>query len=447
MIYIPLDSKPPSIEERANIMRRHISKGGVPVDYDRLIEYLAHSRVEQDELGNQLLRDMHSNDGFFSPSTFKLWVKRTNLKMGFNLTPTGNISFDDESIKSFISTNAYGDEITNIVKKYRTYAYLGGQVLQLPSIIQQYQPTGLESGEGRRVILIKPGVEVQNTGRFGLVNPAFMNLPRYMKDLVVAPRGWTIMSADSGQIEPKIIYGFYIPDKQIQKLIADYKDAYFAILHYCTMPQSDFQNQTMEFKLMEITPDLVELRTRLKTYGNAIMYGATSNRENDPLKESYIQRIGQHPLRVEWQRKLTAKLDSGQRLFPTIFGTPMDVYNSKKVKEAKDEGSRRLALIHCIINNPIQGTAADCMGFAMRNADHIIATRAPNSWITKFVHDELQCCIHNDEKDYVMEDLMECTSYDLGGVVQIYNDPSIGRKINPTIPYSYAQKEIVGGIK
>lgn len=437
MLKLNTSMRPPSIQERADIMRRNITKGGVPIDYDRLIEYLAHSRVEQDELGVKLLRLTNSNDSHFSTRTFKDWIKKNNIYIGFNVTEKGNLSLNDESITNFLNTNAYGDEISNVVKTFKLYNYYVSQVSALPRIIESIRPSGLESADGRRVVLVKPGVETQNTGRFGLVNPALMNLPRYMKDLVVAPKGWRILSADSGQIEPKLIYGFYLPDRQIQKLIEVYGDAYYAVLHYCRMPYEDIKNQVMEFTPFEITPELKELRQKLKTYGNGVMYGSTYNPENDPLKQAYIERIGQHPLRIEWQRKLEAKLMSGQRVFETLFGTPIDVYKSDKYAKARTEKEKQLALQHCIINNPVQGSAGDLMGFSLAASDKLLREKAPNSWITKFVHDEGQYCIYEGEYDYVIEELSGHTAYDIDGVVQIFNEPKIGRTFNEAVPMSY----------
>ena len=246
------------------------------------------------------------------------------------------------------------------------------------------------------------------------------------------------MSADSGQIEPKLIYGFYLPDKQIQKLIDVYKDAYYAVLHYCKMPISDIKNQIMDFTPFEITDEIKLLRQQLKTYGNGVMYGSTYNPGNDPLKDAYIKRIGQHPLRIEWQKKLEMKLNSGQRLFPSLFGTNIDVYQSKKYKEAKTEVDRQLALSHCIINNPIQATAGDCMGFSLAASDKLLNTKSPNSWIAKYIHDEGTYCIYNEELDHVIEELSGHTAYDIGGIVKIFNDPKIGRSFNKGVPISYS---------
>jgi hypothetical protein len=437
MLRLNLDQRPPSIQERVDIMRKHISKGGVPVDYDRLVEYLTHFRVEMFETGSKLLSLMKSKDPYFTSNSIKKWTKENNIKVGFNLTETGNVSYNAESLDSFINTNYYGEEITNIVKILKLYNFYTAQISLLPGILDQYQPSGLESEDGRRLVLIKPGIEAQNTGRFGIVNPALMNLPRIMKDIYVAPKGWTLMSADSGQIEPKFIYGFYMPDRQIQKLILLYGDAYYAILHYCRMPIEDIRNMRMDFEAIEITPELKELRQKLKTYGNGVMYGSTYNPEKDKLKEQYIQRIGQHPLRIEWQKKLEIKLNQGQRIFPSLFGTPVDIYKSEKFIKAKTDKDKQLALIHCMINNPIQATAGDCMGFSLQASDYLLSKKAPNSWITKYVHDEGQYCIHNSEKDYVLEELSGHTSYNVEDIVLIYNEPKFGREFNKDIPISY----------
>ena len=418
-------------------MRRNIAKGGIFVDYDRLIEYHVHFMVEKDRLNELLLKLTESRRSVFSKSDFISWVKKYGLTVGFNLTPTGNISTDSNSLKSFINTNYYGDEITNVAKLFAEYNYYASQDLMLPKIIQNHKPTGLQTEDGRRLTRLRPQVVTQNTGRFGLVEPAVMNLPRYMKDLVAAPKGWEIITADSGQIEPKLIYGFFISDPQIKKLIDVYGDAYYAVLHYCRMPMSDIRDRVMDFEPVEITDELKELRQRLKNYGNGVMYGSTSNKENDPLKQAYIDRIGKHPLRIEWQNKLLAKLNAGQKEFPTLFGTPINIYKSDKYAKANNDEERRLALEHCTINNPIQGTAGDLMGFSLKASDDLLAAKAPNSWIVKFVHDEGQYCVHKSELDYVMEELSGHTAYNIEDVVQIFNEPKIGRTINQDVVCSY----------
>lgn len=438
MLELNLNQKPPSPEERKDIMLRHIDKGGVPVDYDRLIEYIAHSKVEQYEVGLKLARLMGTGEWYTSKKVFKAFFKNNGLTKGFNLTPTGDISLDDDSISSFISTNAYGNEISTIASLYKEYNYYDSQILQLPFILEHYKPTGLESIDGRRIVLIKPGVELQNTGRFGFNQPAFMNFPRYMKDLVVAPKGWNILSADSSQIEPKLTYEVFMRDPQILKLISIYNDVYYAVLHYVTMDESLIRNMTMEFTPMGITDELKAVRNRLKKYNNGVVYGSTHNSERDPLKDSFIKRVGQHPLRIKWKNEMLTKLDRGDRLFTTLFGTPIDVYNSKSYKSATNDVSRRNALENCIINNPMQGTAGDLMGFSLMATDDLFARKAPNSWISKFVHDEGQYCIHDSDYDAVIEEVSGHTSYHIDGVVTIFNDPIIGRKINKDVPISYS---------
>ena len=437
MLELTTKMVPPSIVERVDIMRSNIRMGGVPFDYDRMVEYSTYSDVQCHVMGSKLLKLCNSNQREFTAAAFSKFVKDNNLTVGFNLTSRGNISLDASSIDSFLNTNAYSDSINDVVRKFKEWNYYKSQTRMLPEIIQKHPPCGLYSEDGRRVVLIKPTVHAQNTGRFGLRNPGIMNLPRYMTDLVVAPKGWTIVSADSGQIEPKLTYGFYLPDKQIQTLIALYGDAYYALLHYCQMPAEDIRSGKMDFVKAEITDELKAKRQRLKTYCNGVMYGSTSNKEHDPLKQAFIDRIGRHPLRAEWIGRLEEEINSGKKIFYTLFGTPIDIYNSKKYLEANSPQEARKVLSHCVINNPIQGSAGDLMAFSLRATNNLFHKKAPNSWITKFVHDEGQYCINNDELDYVLEEVKGHTSYRIDGRVEIYNDPIIGREIYDKVPFSY----------
>lgn len=438
MLYLSSKDKAPTLQERAYIMRKHIERAGIPIDYDRLLEYYADAKVREGELGSILLKVVGSTNAIFKAPLFKNWITANGITKGFDRTPKGYISFNKTSINNFLNANQYDKSIMDIVRMFSEWNTCTTNVSFIPSILEEYRPSGLETEDGRRLILVKPGVELQNTGRFGLTNPAVMNFPRYMKDLYAAPKGWRLLSADSGQIEPRLIYGFYIPDKQIQKLIELYNDAYYGVLHYCRMPQEFIDSGTLDFTPNEITPELKELRQRLKTYGNGVMYGSTSNPDNDPLKESFIRRIGQHPYRLSWEESVKANINSGARYVNTLFNTQIDIYESDKVKNAKDDKERFIKLVHCAINNPIQGTAGDLMAFSLRATDELLSKKAPNSWITKFVHDEGQYCICNDEWDYVLEELSGMTAYCIDERVFIYNDAVTERHINKSVISSYS---------
>ena len=442
MLRLTTDMTPPSVEERRLIMENNIARIGIPVDYDRLIEYRSYFSICSGEVVDDLLKFLKCTRLDSIRTSFKSWVKSNGLTVGFSSTTKGGLSISDSSLEDFINTNYYGDEVTNKVKLFQTYLKYDKLRSSFEFALTFTKPCGLESEDGRRIALVKPDVVSQNTGRFAFQNPAFQNFPRFCKDIVVAPKGWTIISADSGQIEPKLIYGFYLPDKQIQELIKVYGDAYFAVLHYCTMPQADINNGLMNFTKHEITDEMASMRQRLKTYGNGVMYGSTSNPDKDSLKQSYIDRIGKHYLRVQWQNRVEKELSEGKKVFKTIFGTPIDIYQSTKVRNALTEDERRMRLIHCAINNPVQGSAADLMGFSLRATNDLFRRKAPNSWITKFVHDEGQYCVYNDELDYVLEELQGHTAYNINDVVEIYNDPVFKRKISyDMVPYSYHTAE------
>lgn len=427
MLYLnTATDRPPTPKERVDIMVRNINRLGIPMDYDRLLEYCVHFKFQASLYEERLRSLLGIGTMDVKEGQVKDWIFNNGLERGFPTTPKGDISISVDALQSVIDRNLHPSEVIEVFKIIKEWNFNKAQALLLPNVINSHQPSGVETEDGRRVIFVTPTVTLQNTGRFGMSNPAVMNFPRYMKDLYVAPKGWTLISADSGQIEPKIIYGFYLKDPQINALIKLYKDAYYGVLHYCTMPREDIINGKMDFEPFEINEEKKALRQRLKTYGNGVMYGSTSNPEQDPLKQAYIDRIGQHPLRKSWFNDLESKLMAGQKEFPTLFGTPINVYKSEKYNAARDEKSKLLALEHCIINNPIQGTAADLMGFSLRATDKLLREKAPNSWITKFVHDEGSYCVYNEELEAVYDELKEHTSYCIDDDVIIYNDPHIG---------------------
>lgn len=448
MLDISLDMKPPTPEERALILRRHLSKGGVFFDYDRLLEYYAHFKIEEHFIAETLVRLTNCTDDKYTKTSFKRWCTSLGIFKGFKLTPKEGISFDEDSLKAFIEMNAYGTvdvvpgvSVTKVVEIFKEFCYNVNQALLLWKIIDQHPPINVESSDGRRMCVLTPDVVLQNTGRVGYHNPAIQNLPRYMHDLIVAPKGWILLAADSSQIEPKTIFGFFMPDPQILKLIEVEGDAYYAQLHYSLMDQSEIDTMNMNFTKTDITPELLAMRAKLKTYGNGVMYGSTSNIDKDPTKDAYIERIGKHALRLKWVESLQKRLDSGQTIFETVFGTPIDIYKSDKYVKATTEQDRRRVLLNCAINNPIQGTAADLMAFSLKATDELFRKKAPNSWIVAFKHDEGIYCIHEDDYDAVIDEVRGHTSYNIVGKVKIYNDPIEGRTISKYAPCSYRHLE------
>lgn len=435
MLELNTDMISPSPERRMAIIRKHLQIG-IPIDYDRLYEYVGHFTLEAEQLSSALNDEVgmkFSKDGFVGINEFTAWCNSNGITVGFDHTARGAISFNKQSIENFLNTNYYGDDVNVIVKAFAKCRNALKMIDFIPNLIKAFPASNMHSADGRRIGFIRPNIAPQNTGRFGYVDPAVQNFPSFMKDLVCAPAGWHIVTADSGQIEPKIIYGFFLQDPQIQKLIEVYGDAYYAVLHYCTMDKS-MLGTTMDFTAKPITDEMAANRKRLKTYGNAVMYGSTSNPSKDPLKQAYIERIGNNPKRLAWAADLERRIYAGEHIFKSVFGTPIDIYKSDKYVKASSDRERLIALLHCAVNNPVQGTAADLMGFSLDASDKLLSRKAPNSWIVKFIHDEGQYCIHENDMDAVIDEIKGHTSYSIdGGRVVIFNDPHVDRELRKDI--------------
>lgn len=278
----------------------------------------------------------------------------------------------------------------------------------------------------------RPNWSRQLTGRLGMSNPAIQNIAREYQNIVTCPQGYHILHADSGQIEPRITYSWIIKDPQIESYILRYNDSYFGLLHYCLQSEEDLKSGRLDLPLMEITDDLREKRARLKTYTNGVMYGSTSNTEKDPLKDAFINRVGNHKERLKYTDNLLRQLEAGVTKFPTYFGRLIDIYESAKMQEydlyeSYDDslagqfnsiaGKNKMhQLLKLAINAPIQGTAADFMGHSVSAVSNLIMSKGCfKSSIACYIHDAGIFYIADDEEDKLLDDLKGMLSYQVEG--------------------------------
>ncbi len=62
-----------------------------------------------------------------------------------------------------------------------------------------------------------------------------------MGDIITEPKGYTLIRCDSGQIEPRINFSYFVRDELIMNLITHYNDAYFGLMHYATAREEDIR--------------------------------------------------------------------------------------------------------------------------------------------------------------------------------------------------------------
>ncbi len=427
MIHIDKTTYIPSVEETLGTLRSHNKLMPQFLDFDKIMMDISYLQMQIGNISKPLFDVIGTPAKISAAENMKAWLVRNNQTSGFDFGKEG-LSLSENSIQGAKDSNTLREETVYLLDVYQKYAKYTKMRGTLVSLLQN-PVSNAPSCDGHRMLIINPEWAAQNTGRVAMKNPAIQNLDRVLQELVTVPEGFVKIHTDSGQIEPRIVYSVYLPDPQIKTLIELYDDAYFGLLHYCTMPESYITAGTLEFQKMEITDEMKANRSKIKTYGNAVMYGSTSNPTGDPIKAAMIKRIGQHPLRQKLVRDYMQQLQMGQTIFKTAFGTPIDISNSVKYEEA---GARAASVeeerLRLAINNPIQGLAADCMRVSVYEANKLLMNKAKKSFIIHYVHDAGVFAVHEDDYDAAAKELGDIVAYNVDGWIPIHAEPDEGRR-------------------
>lgn len=419
----------PSVYDCCAILESHTQEFGIPLDYDRLLEYYYYYMIQAHERRTRVERYIGYKGSSITDTEFLTWLKRNNIKTGFLATKGGRISLSGDSVQAAVSTGLYSTEINTILKMYSEWKDLSHLVAPFKKIINEYEISNLETYDNHRMIIVYPDWIPQNTGRIGMANPGLMNVAKELSDIETVPKGWVYLTVDSGQIEPRIIQSAFLNDPQIKKCTMLYNDAYFGYVHYCTiLTEEERRSGQLDIKPIELSEEIKAKRKKFKTYGNAVMYGSTENKEKDPDKDAFIRYIGGHNNRVAWQREVEKKINLGERIFKTVFGTPIDITAGPSDENYSDKASDAYFkhLVRCAINNPIQGTAADLMRVSITEANNIISQYAIKSYILRYTHDSGTFAIHEDDYNKIADKLQGVTSYQVEDWIPIYGDPQEG---------------------
>lgn len=432
MLNIKLGCRVPSVQDCCQILADHNARFGIPLDYDRICEYYAYYTMKAEKIYASVARYVNIKED----ADFRAWLYRNNIRTGLLTTDggrgkSGRVSLSEESINAAIATGLYSEERNNVLRCYSEYKLIAHLVAPLRNIMHGYDVSPLETYDGHRMIICHPDWVPQNTGRIGMQNPGLMNIAKVLADIETVPKGWVYLTVDSGQIDPRITQSFYINDPQLKKCTVMYNDAYYGYVHYCTiLTDEDRKSGRLDLEPVELSEEMQVKRKRFKTYGNAVMYGSTSNPDNDPYKAAFIRCIGGHPQRIKWQEDVTAKIERGIRQFPTAFGTPIDITQGPSDANYSDKTSDSYIahLVRCAINNPVQGTAADLMRMSIYEANKILIRECDRSVILRYTHDSGTFAIHESEYDRVADRLSGITSYQVEDWIPIYGDPQVGIK-------------------
>lgn len=413
----------PTIQETISTLTAHTAKFGVPLDYDRMLEYEAYYIIRGTSLKKRIAQYVRPDKSYkdFKPDDFIRFLKAAGVSTGLLLTDKGEISLGADSLQSAINTGLYSEELVKIMSMYLDMGKCFKAVSVFKGVYEKFPVASLETWDNHRMIMTKPIWAPQNTGRIGAQEPGIMNFGHEIHDIFTVPKGFIYYEIDSGQIEPRIIQSAYLRDPQLKKCTMLYNDAYYGYVHFCKfLTAAERRSGTLDIQPIEITDEMKELRKKFKTFGNATMYGSTENILNDPDKDAFIKCIGQHPKRLEWVAQIERQLERGQILFPTAFGTMIDITHNVKTDE-KTAQQIFHDKVKRAINNPIQGTGADLMRYSVKRADELLKEKAPNSVILQYVHDAGKFAIHESDHDKVIDELKEITAYQVDDWIPIYS--------------------------
>lgn len=426
MININRNTRIPSVEETLGTLRLHNSMMPMFVDFDKVMMDISWIQLQLKTVEPTLFKVIGKPPKKDASGNMKTWLMMNDKTSVFDYTKEG-LSLNAESVQKAFDSGELKEDTVYLLKLYQKYSDFVKTRGTLVSLLQN-PISDSPSCDGHRMLIVRPTFAPQNTGRIGMRDPAIQNLPHALQELVTVPEGYVLLHTDSGQVEPRIVYSAFVRDPQIQALINLYNDAYYGLIHYIFMDQSFITSGTTQFVPNEITDEMKANRQSLKTYSNAVMYGSKSNPSGDRVKAAMIERIGKHPARLAWVNELMTAIQRGQTTVKTYFGTEIDTSQSKKLIGGNSTSdSYEEQMVKLMINNPIQGTAADLMRVSVYEANKVLMRKKYKSYIIDYVHDAGRFCIHQDDFDEVAQELGDIVSYNVEGWIPIHAEPEFGR--------------------
>ena len=419
-------------ETARSILQRQTDQFGVFFDLDRVLEYEANYCYDM----NKLYKRFHSLAGDPRLVVTKgndirnILLKRFGIQQYKMLNEYGKPSTDASVRARLMEDEELSEDAREFVKLYHQISKLRYYV----SYLQQYKNLPLSNSlayDGHRMVIGHPMWELLATSRISAKEPSVQNIARDLPDLITQPKGWQLVRADSGQIEPRINFSHFLRDELIVNLITAYDDAYFGMLHFVTMSAEEErllrQDFNKYFKKHDITDEIKDKRQTIKTLTNAGSYGSSNlGRVDKELADAFDKKIVHHPARLNLEATVRSEVLSGVETFHGAFGTPVTPEETAKYK--RNEKGWTEHLIRCGINNPVQTTASELMIFSVFNADRLMS-QSKDSHICYYKHDEGAFYISEDEPDLI-DKVKGLTAYNVKGWIPIGSDVLIGVKKN-----------------
>ena len=419
-------------QEARNFLQSQTDNFGIFFDVERCYELVGILTLENNDISSYLRR-LSRNPSLVLDD--KEMVISTLKKMGLNPVDFYENNSRKESLKAtvrekILQSPTCSDDVREFLTEYGKYVSNKRNKGNIFNFAVLPQSCAL-SKNNRRMSVGRPNWSILNTRRIAASDPGIQGIPRSMGDIITEPKGYTLLRCDSGQIEPRINFSTYLRDELIMNLIMYYNDAYYGLLHFCKMNAADEeacrQDFDKNFKSIEITDEIKDMRQNIKRLTNAGSYGSSNLGDINPqLAKVYELKIVKHPARLALERKVTQDVNRGVETFYGMFGTPVTPGDTEKY--SKGDSGWKEHVIRCGINNPVQTTASELMMFSVNRAMEVLK-EAKDSHVCFYKHDE--ACFYISDEDMangISDKLSDVTAYNVKGWIPIDSEALVGVK-------------------
>ena len=421
---------PITVKEACAYLQKETNAFGVFFDVERCYEIAGILQRENKKLQQEFNELMHKRINLDEKNEVIAGLKSLGVsRSDFDPMHNGSQSLNAAVKTQILQNVSYGDDIRRAIQIQDTYASNKrnkGNIVNYALL-----PNSLAlSKYNRRMSCGRPKWSILSTSRIAARDPGVQGIPRKTTDIITEPKGYTLKRCDSGQIEPRINFSYFVRDELIMNLISHYNDAYFGLMHYATAKEEElklWREDWSKFVPLDITPEIKDMRQNIKRLTNAGSYGSSNLGDINPaLAKAYDIRIVKHPKRLALERQVTQDVERGVETFYGAFGTPVTPDATEKYE--KGDSGWKQHLIRCGINNPVQTTASELMLFSINRAREILS-RAKDTHICYYKHDE--ACFYVSDEDMangVGDELGEVTAYNVKGWIKIEADSVTGVK-------------------
>jgi hypothetical protein len=415
-------------EQARFLLEKETSRFGVCIDLDKVLDYQA-DLIERFKPMLKPFRELGGSTTLLPTERndiIRILLSRFNLPQ-HKLLAKNKVSLTTAIVKELLKDPTIDEVTKEFLKIYRQLKVCGYNI----SYLDQYADLpllGQESFEGHRMVLAQPEWSVLSTSRISAKKPSLQNIAKHFADIITVPKGYIMVFADSGQIEPRVTYSHYIKDPLLKHLIVLYNDAYWGMVHFVLMEDDEESIARSNISAVEKKELPKALRDELKLLLLVGNYGGDLERGFDPmLTIGFRNKLQNHPMRKLWEEEVTEAVRNGTDTFYAAFGTP--ITPEETAKYTKGSPAWIGHLVRCGINNPIQGTASELMCQSVYEAERIIREKAKGyTTIGYYKHDEGFFNVAEEDAELV-DELAGCLAYQVEGWIPIYSDKHVGQKV------------------